>query len=309
MLTLYHEYEATKTMTALTKFTEALDSSVARSFNSRRSDKDMKWKAERQYALQAVSANEKLQECSPHSVAAALATIATMGLTLAPERKHAYLIPRGKVCYATPSYMGLEYLARQTGEISNIQADLVCEKDPTFEQGIDRAGPWVEHMKARGDRGEVTHAYTVTWYVNGHRAVEVMTRAELDKVKEAAKQAQHGKTPFTWINWESEMQKKACLRRASKHWPISSTRFSRAVDAMDKAEPVDVSRPSGLLMSDSQAEGIRDLISKLGMKQPETEDSICAAHGVDALTDIISTKVSAIKRGLHSRAKAQKSTA
>ena len=289
----------------ITQLDSALDRSMASAFNSRRSDPDMKWRAEKQYAMQIIRDSDALQKCSVNSIKAALATIATMGLTLAPERKHAYLIPRGKVCYATPSYMGLEYLARETGEIANIQADLVCKNDPTFDQGTDRDGAWVEHVKAREDRGAVTHAYAITWYTNGSRAVEVMDRIELDKVKAAAQQAQNGKLPFTWQNWEGEMQKKAVLRRTSKHWPISSSRFSRAIEAMDKAEPVDVSKPSGLLISDKQADGIRKLITDLKMDVDKTVTSICSAYGVDDLTDILSSNVSTIKRGLRNRAKAQ----
>jgi len=295
----------------ITQFEAKLDRSVAATFNKRRADKDMQWAVEKRFALEAIARNDYLQKCSVNSLTAALLNVAVMGLTLDPSRGHAYLIPRKikasdayPVCMATPSYKGLEYLAKLTPEVANIQTELVCENDPVFEQGMDRAGPYIEHKVARKDRGEVTHAYTVTFYANGTRNVEVMSREELDQCKAAAKAANKGNLPASWAYWESELQKKCCTRRASKHWPISSARISKAIEAMDKAEPMDIEKPSGVLMNKKQVNEIRALAEELGMSPDQTVQNICATYGVAGMSEILSSEVAVIKRGLRNRAKA-----
>lgn len=293
---------------ALTPFTNELTRSVASQFNARRADPDVKWATEKAYAMQIIANSEQLIKCRPKSVVSALMTIANMGLTLSPERRHAYLIPRRPrkgaemECYATPSYMGLEYLARQTEEVANIHTDLVYKND-AFERGTDRNGPWVDHAPARENRGPLQLAFCMTWYANGHRGLEVMTAADLVKVENAAIAAQNGSMPPSWKFWGDEMRKKSVTRRASKHWPISSARFHRAVTAMDEAEPVDVSNPDGLLMSERQAAGIRKLAEDLKMDADRAMANICASFGVDELTDIAESQVQRIRKGLQKRAK------
>jgi len=301
-------------MHAITEFVDRMsDRSLIASFNARRADPEMHWKAERQYALQIIQSNDMLQQCSPNSVAAAMATVASLGLSLAPERRHAYLIPRRMKqgqppqCLATPSYMGLQYLARQSGEIANIYAELVCEHDPVFQNGVDEHGPYVKHEVARKDRGEVTHAYCITFYANGTRHIEVMSRADLDQVERAAAAAQNGSTPPSWKFYPNEMRKKVVIRRASKHWPISSSRLSRAIEAMDKAEPVELTpSKSGLLLSDKQLESIKALAKSLGMDPEVTVSNFEAAYGVDSLNDLLSSEAKNIKRAIRARAKGAK---
>lgn len=290
------------------QFEAMLDKSAAATFNARRADPEMKWAVEKRFALETIARNDELLRCNPRTIVSALISLATMGLSLDPNRKHAYLVPRAlkrgqtPTCLPCPSYMGLEYLAHQAGGIASIQSNVVREND-VFEHGLDRNGPYVEHQIRRSDRGEVTHAYTMTFLENGQRQLEVMDRYELDACRAAA--THNGKVPPSWKFWETEMMKKCVSRRASKHWPISSARLSRAIEQMDKAEPMDVSNPTGLLASNKQVNEIKALIKELGMDVEKTAASICAAQGVDNLSDILSKDVGTIKRGLRNRAKAR----
>lgn len=294
----------------ITSFAEALNNrSVAATYNARRADGGLKWAVEKRWAMETVQKNDDLLKCSPKSFVAAVLSLASMGLSLDPTRRQAYLIPRAHrrgaqpSCLATPSYLGLEYLARQAPEIANIQTNLVCERDDLYRTGVDRNGPYVEHEMARGDRGEVTHAYCVTYYANGTRQIEVMTREELDQCEKIATQANGNKTPPSWKFWRAEMQKKSIMRRSSKHWPISSSRLTRAIEAMDKAEPMEWSQPEPVLMTKQQAQSIHELATQLGMSADAEIENICAVYGVDSLTDLDAGESPAIKRGLRNRAK------
>lgn len=64
-----------------------------------------------------------------------------------------------------------------------------------------------------GDRGRIIAAYSIALLGTGERVTEVMTRADLDRVRAAAK------TDYVWKAWEGEMSKKAVLRRHEKRLP------------------------------------------------------------------------------------------
>lgn len=280
-------------MSDLTPFIKALDdSSLSRKFTARRADKSIKWAAEKLYALEIIKGSDQLLSCSPNSVKLAMISLASMGLSLDPTRGHAYLIPRKTTAYATPSYKGLRFLAMQTPEIANIQCELVREGDPEFRHGMDQSGPYVVHEAARKDRGEVTHAYCVTFFAGGTRQVEVMERWELDQVKELAKTAQKGKLPFTWMKWEGEMQKKSVARRAAKHWPIGSGRVAQAIKAMDEAEPI-TAEPT---ITEKQAENLLTLMDKCGLDKSMVAKNLCASYGVDRLRDLPSSEIQNIRQ-------------
>lgn len=193
--------------------------SLASRFNAGRFDKDMKWAAERSFAEQAIRNNEKLRGCTTESIQSAMLDVAYSGLSLSPTMAHGYLIPYGKLCSFAPGYRGLLHMAYKAGTIKSVQVNLVYQNDPTFKVWTDEHGRHLQHEEnARGNRGEVTHAYCIANLVAGGPAmIEVMSRTELNAVENQAKRKGGG---MVWSTpWKSEMQKKAVTRRASKYWP------------------------------------------------------------------------------------------
>ena len=205
---------------AMTVYKEVLDGrSLISRFNRGKAVRQMRYPAQRSFALQIIQASEALRECSPESIHNCMLDIAFTGLTLAPSRSLLYLIPYGGKATLAIGYRGMEQLAFRTGVVESIQAALVCENDPIFVVGTGRAGRYVKHEEARADRGDVTHAYCVACFSNGKQHVEVMDREQLEAVEEAATK----RNPRGGAVWKSrfkgEMQKKAVIRRAWKHWP------------------------------------------------------------------------------------------
>ena len=67
-------------------------------------------------ACQVISNNPKLQQCTPSSIVGAVITASRLGVSLDPNIMHSYLIPYGKDCKLTISYMGLiDVIYRATG--------------------------------------------------------------------------------------------------------------------------------------------------------------------------------------------------
>lgn len=202
---------------------EALgDKRLASKFTHGRFDKDIKWAAERQFAAQALQRNPKLMECTPDSIKTALLDVAYSGLSLSPSLAHAYLIPYRDHCQFQPGYRGLLHLAYKAGTIKSVQVNLVYQGDLEFQVWTDEHGRHIKHLENhRGQRGEVTHAYTITHLTaGGAPLIEVMSREQLDRVRAAAQSRPGGGA--VWKVWPEEMMKKAVIRRASKYWPKDS---------------------------------------------------------------------------------------
>lgn len=269
---------------ALVEYKETLDNrSLISRFNAGRSDKHLKYSAQRSFALQLIQGNEELRKCSPESIHNCMLDVAFTGLTLAPSQAHLYLIPYNGIATLSIGYRGMEQLAYRTDVISVIQAALVCEGDPVFTVGTGRQGRYVKHEEARGDRGEVTHAYCVATFTNGKQHVEVMDREQLDAVEEhATKRQKSGKRGgAVWRSrFRGEMQKKAVIRRAWKHWPQDSDgRLQQAQVIMDTVEPVIFEGESTRIISASEMNTLTDLCSQHNI----STDTVCRAFGVVSL--------------------------
>jgi recombinational DNA repair protein RecT len=212
---------------------------LRKEFERTRLNEELDWRMEMSYALTAIQNNEKLQACTPTSVGRALIDLGVMGLSLSPARREAYLIPYGRECTASPSYMGLEQMAYRTGFIEDIQTNLVHKND-VFETWTDDEGPHIKHIEATGDRGDITHAYCVARFSSNRRSIQIMNMAELMACKNAAQKKNGGKVPFTWEGpFKGEMFKKCPLRRAWKNWPrVTSPKLTAMLEAAERTDPL-----------------------------------------------------------------------
>ncbi len=250
-------------------------------FNAGRQDKNFKYSAQRSFALQIIQGSEELRKCSPESIHNCMLDVAFTGLTLAPSQALLYLIPYAGKATLSIGYRGMEQLAYRTGVIDAIQAALVCENDPVFHVGNGPSGRYVKHEEARKDRGDVSHAYCIAYFSNSKQHVEVMDIEQLRAVEEAAVK----RNPRGGAVWRSkfrgEMQKKAVIRRAWKHWPQDTDgRLERAQVIMDSVEPVHFEGESVRIISERQVNQLTDLCSQTGL----STDTVCRAFGLASLT-------------------------
>lgn len=127
-----------------------------------------------------------------------------------------------------PMVGGLLKMMRNSGEIATVFPNIVCENDE-FTYWIDENGEHIKHTPNFGDRGALTHAYTIARMKDGSVTTEVMSVAEIEKVRACAKAKDSG----PWRDWYGEMAKKTVLRRVSKRLP-SSTEIEKALERDDK---------------------------------------------------------------------------
>ncbi|HEX7186093.1 MAG TPA: recombinase RecT [Thermoanaerobaculia bacterium] len=164
-----------------------------------------------------------LLECDRASLYRAVLTCAQLGLEPDGVLGQAYLVPsRGKV-QLVPGYRGLITLARNSGEILSLNAQAVHANDKfKYSYGLRER---LEHVPAAEDRGEIAHFYAYAKFRNGGHHFDVMSRAEVDAVRERSESwraFQEGRVDETpWDTAYAEMGKKTVIRRIAKYLPLS----------------------------------------------------------------------------------------
>lgn len=163
-------------------------------------------------AITALTRTPKLQDCTPASVMKCLLDLSAAGLE--PDGRRAYLIPYGNECTLIISYMGLIELIRRSGDVASVRAETVCEKDEfSWKDGE------VSHkINWRENRGNVQAVYAEAIMKSGEKQTAVMTREEVEKIRDRSKAGKSG----PWVTDWAEMAKKTAVRRLSKMLPLSS---------------------------------------------------------------------------------------
>lgn len=190
-------------------------------------------------AMTAIQNTPKLLECDRTSLFASIMTCAQLGLEPDGVLGQAYLVPFAGKVQLIPGYRGLIALARNSGEVRSIAAHEVCARDEfEYAYGLE---PQLRHVPSNGDRGEITHFYAVAHFTNGGHHFEVMTRAEVEAIRDsssgyktAVRYAKSGQDPQTpWVQNFVEMGRKTAIRRIAKFLPMNVQRAAAIADAYD----------------------------------------------------------------------------
>jgi recombination protein RecT len=208
-------------------------------------------------ALTEVRKNPKLAQCDQTSFLGAIMQCAALGLEPGGALGHVYMLPfdkRKKVgqqwqVVATEvqlivGYRGMLDLARRSGQILSLEARAVYERDffkvtLGLESNITHEPDW-----QAADRGKVTFVYAVAKLRDGGIQFEVMSAAEIHRIRDesqgyksalesAKKYNKEASSP--WISNFDEMAKKTVIRRLFKYLPVS-IEIQRAVGLDEQAD-------------------------------------------------------------------------
>ena len=195
------------------------------------------------FAKQALYSNNYLMgiaQNNPASLESAVLNIASVGLSLNPASKHAYLVPRdGRVCLDV-SYMGLVHLATESGGVVWVQAQVVKQGDSFTLNAI---GEKPHHsFDPFGARGEIVGVYCVVKTKDGDYLTHTMPIDAVNAIRDRSSAYKafisKGKT-CPWITDAEEMIKKTVIKQASKMWPKTGDRFNKAVEVENEINGID----------------------------------------------------------------------
>lgn len=171
-------------------------------------------------ALTALLKTPKLLDCTKESVIECLLNCSALGIE--PDGRRAHLIPYGNKCTLIVDYKGLVELAKRSGDVAGVFAQIVCDRDEfTWENGeVTHRIDW------RQARGEVYAVYSTVTFKDGSKQTDVMTKDEVEAIRKRSKAGSSG----PWISDWNEMAKKTSFRRLSKWVTLSP----EVADALDK---------------------------------------------------------------------------
>ena len=172
-------------------------------------------------ALTAFNRDPKLYECSPISVLGCLVQAAQSGLSPSGIGGECYLVPffssKKKTMEATfiPGYRGLMKVARNSGHVLTIVAEVVRDSDEfEYSYGTDMR---LRHVPSGNESGPVKKVYAYAKMKGGGEQFVVLSFEAVEKVRKSSKSGTYG----PWVdNWE-EMAKKTAIRRLCKYLPLA----------------------------------------------------------------------------------------
>ncbi|WGM08472.1 recombinase RecT (plasmid) [Arsenophonus nasoniae] len=172
-------------------------------------------------AATALIENTELQNADKQSLVLALTRCAKDGLM--PDGREAALVVRKQKAVYMPMVDGVIKRARQSGQVANIIAKVVYAQDE-FEYVIDENGEHLTHRPSFVDGDEIVKVYAFAKLNSGELVVEVMSRADVEKIRNTVKSAKDLSSP--WVKWFDRMALKTVIHRLARRLPCASELFS-----------------------------------------------------------------------------------
>lgn len=226
-------------------------------------DSDINFDKEAQFAIQVLTANSYAMGIATgtpsgrQSTMAAVKNIASIGISLNPARKQAYLVPRNKRICLDISYQGLIDIAVQSGSIKWAQSRIVHEKDFFELNGVDKEP--THRFQPFDDRGDIVGAYVTVKTIDGDYLTETMSVEEINKIRDKSESFKKGIGP--WRDFWPEMAKKTVVKRAQKYWP-KTDRLAEAIHYLNEEGEEGLAKDIGSNQSGPDASSVFDKWAK-----------------------------------------------
>lgn len=183
--------------------------------------------------LTAVKSSPELMECfatvqGETSLLLAAMQAAAIGLEPNTPTQDCWLLPRKNKgvweCQLSIGYRGYMRLARRSGQILTIFAEVVRERDEfSWARGVDRDE--FRHVVYDGDDpGELTHVYAVARFVNGGYSFMVLNRRQVEQRRAMSDSWKSTSArPYSpWTKWPEAMWRKSAVRALVPYLDLSA---------------------------------------------------------------------------------------
>lgn len=198
-------------------------------------------------ALTAMARKPDLMQCTSHSLISCILTTAQLGLLPDDILGECYLIPfnnnkKGvKECTLIVGYKGLCTLAFRSGQVKSISAIAVYSAGlpggDVFDYDMGLEEKLIHKPSGLSDQTLITHFYAIVRFINGGHVFMVMTRAQVEAVRDQSKNYMFAKNKAdtVWGKNFLEMGCKTVVRRVMKYVPLSPE-VARAIGLDEAAE-------------------------------------------------------------------------
>ena len=222
-------------------------------------------------ALTEMRMNPRLFDASKESLLGALMVSAQLGLEPG-ALGYCYLVPyqnkkTGQLeIQFQLGYKGILELVRRSGQVENIEARVVYEKDKfDFEYGLT---PKLVHKPALKERGKPVAVYAIARFKSGATAFDIMSVDEIEAIKKRSKSPDYG--PWQ-TDWEA-MAKKTIIKRLCKYLPLSvDVQRGLAVDETTKVARKDMQDEEEIIYEADMTDWTDKVITVEAKEEPTQE--------------------------------------
>ncbi|MGH3426862.1 MAG: recombinase RecT [Mycobacteriales bacterium] len=230
-------------------------------------------------ALLQISMTPALQRCDKLSVVQAVMQAAALGLMVGGPAGEAALVPYKNRARLLPMVRGLVALAQRSKTIVAIPAYPVYKSDHfRVRYGTDLT---IEHepdlTRAGATPDDMTHVYAIVVTPSGFRDPHVMSRGEVDEIRERSASKADG----PWVTDYVPMALKTVVKRATKRYDLSPE-FRAATELDDRFETGRVNQPSSLL--DTAEEVQAEVMGRTAERTEELKQKINGGKKIPPLS-------------------------
>jgi recombinase, phage RecT family len=171
-----------------------------------------------QMAATTIHRNPAIAKCSPASLLGSVMQASILGFPPVDALGYCYFVPYGKDVQFQIGYKGYIELARRSGKIKMVYAEVVREGDEfTVELGLN---PTLEHKPKFDSKKPLTHVYAVCHFNDGGYNFVVLSKSDVERLR-TRNPMQKGAAAGAWLTDYDAMAKAKALKQLSKYLPLN----------------------------------------------------------------------------------------
>lgn len=171
-----------------------------------------------QMAATTIHRNPAIAKCTPTSLLGAVMQASILGFPPVDSLGYCYFVPYGKDVQFQIGYKGFIELARRSGRVKMVYAEVV-RKDDDFEAefGLE---PKLVHKPVFDSSKPITHVYAVCQFDDGGYNFVVLSKSDVERLR--MRNPMQGAQPKgAWKTDYDAMAKAKALKQLSKYLPLN----------------------------------------------------------------------------------------
>ena len=234
-----------------------------------------------QMAATTIARNPNIAKCTPASLLGSVMQASVLGFPPVDALGYCYFVPYGNQVQFQIGYRGMIELARRSGRVKMIYAEVVREGDDfKCEYGLE---PKLTHKPKLDPSKPMTHVYAVCHFADGGCNFVVLSRQEVERLR-MRNQMQAKGVKGAWLTDYEAMAKAKALKQLSKYLPLNIDTMSAIQSDEAVITPDNFSKDGAYKIEDAVYEPVREAEEMAAAPATESGNSADGVMNVDETT-------------------------
>lgn len=208
-----------------------------------------------QMAATTIQRNPQIAKCNAASLLGSVMQASILGFPPVDALGYCYFVPYGNDVQFQIGYKGLIELARRSGKIKMVYAEVVREGDEfNAEFGLD---PKLEHKPKFDASKPMTHVYAVCHFNDGGYNFVVLSKSDVERLRMRSPM-QKGSPVGAWKSDYEAMAKAKALKQLSKYLPLNIDQLTAISSDEQVITPDNIDDNGNYRVEDAQYQVVSD---------------------------------------------------